>query len=106
MQIQTDEVSQAFPWVRELWLLPSHESPDSPSHRLDILAVSDVPPRAVRTYQRRRLLANLRDQSDCQVELVLTTSHQLAGWLSMGGRFAISFRAEAVKLFERPTAAS
>ena len=106
MQIETTEVSQAFPWIRELWLLPSGKSPDGPNHRQDILAVSDVPPREVRTHQRLRLLAILRDQSDCQVELVLTTSHQLARWLSMNGRFAISFRAEAVKLFERPAASS
>jgi hypothetical protein len=106
MQLQTDEVSQAFPWVRELWLLSSHESPDGPSRRLDILAVSDVPPREVRTHQRRRLMANLQNQSDCQVDLVLATGDQLARWLSMGGKFATSFRAEAVKLFERPTAVS
>ena len=89
-----------------MWLLTPRDPQDAQAASLDLLVVSAIPPREVRPGQRKRLLAELQEQSHLKVDLRLTTSEQLAKWLSRGGRFAIRFRDQAVKLFERSPEAS
>jgi len=106
MKPDPDEVCRAFPWVKELWLFTPRDPPNAQTASLDLLVVSAIPPREVRPGQRKRLLAQLQEQSHLRVDLRLTTSEQLAKWLGRGGRFAVRFRDQAVKLFERSSEAS
>jgi len=98
MQDDPEELARAFPWLDELWLI----GPDGPSR--DLLAVANVPPREVPPAQRHRLLARTLPE-DRDADLRLTTRRQLDRWLELNGRFALSFRRHAVKLFERTAAA-
>ncbi len=102
MQLDSEEVSRSFPWVREMWLFDAAGTTGRQTGDRDLLVVSAVPPREVQPGQRKRLLAQLQHLSDCPLDLRLTTSEQLAKWLGSGGRFASTFRKAAVKLFERP----
>ena len=99
MELDPEELSRTFPWLHELWLFPPGEQPAA---ALDVLAVAAVPPRQVAPGQRRRLQAQLELGIDRPIVLRLTTVAQLARWLSGQGRFAASFRRDAVRLFERP----
>ncbi len=102
MQIDSDELQRSFPWVKELWLR-SGAVPPHPQSSLDVLVVSTLPPRNVRQAQRKRLLAELQARTSQRIDIRLTTSEQLARWLQRGGRFASTFRKQAVMLFQRPS---
>ncbi len=98
MELDPEELSRTFPWLHELWLFP----PGDQEQPAAVLAVAAVPPRQVAPGQRRRLQAQLELGIDRPIALRLTTVAQLARWLSGQGRFAASFRRDAVRLFQRP----
>src|SRR3972149_1443523 len=102
MQDDPEELARAFPGLHELWLI----GPDGPSR--DLLAVANVPPREVPPAQRHRLLARALPEdrdADLRPPRRPPPRRQPPRWLEPTGRFALSFRRHAVKLFERAAAA-
>jgi len=102
MRLDPDEVRRSFPWVKEVWLFGGAAPVEGHDGDLGVLVISAVPPREVLPGQRSHLLSQLQSGGARRIDLRLTTSQQLAKWLGRKGRFASTFREQAVKLFERP----
>ena len=93
------DICANHPWVQEVWLLGGAAAWGEPAEEADLLLVCDKPPRSVAPGQRKRFVGELQTCSDRRLDIRLTTGDQLAKWLSQGGRFAVSFRKHAVRLY-------